>query len=198
MNEELNRRAQPVAQAADLDSLIASCSEAAQVMRNASEPLDPSVTYDPFKELMRRAYWMGVEQALAAQPPAEPAALCRQDGRCQYAIDHGAEGMGHCPVGKCAMSATDAEPVAWIRFCSDGSYEGPLMNFSIEEVRKKSGAWTPLFAHPPRPEPLTDSEIKSLFEVLQIAVAGHDTPLEMFTFLARSVEAAIRAKGEQK
>jgi len=29
--------------------------------------------------------------------------LCRSDGRCQYAIDHGAEGLGHCPRGKCAM-----------------------------------------------------------------------------------------------
>ena len=28
---------------------------------------------------------------------------CRHDGRCQYAIDHDAEGMGHCPLGKCAM-----------------------------------------------------------------------------------------------
>jgi hypothetical protein len=31
---------------------------------------------------------------------AEP---CRDDGRCQYAIDHGAEGLGHCPEGKCCM-----------------------------------------------------------------------------------------------
>jgi hypothetical protein len=29
--------------------------------------------------------------------------VCRSDGRCQYAIDHGAEGLGHCPQGKCAM-----------------------------------------------------------------------------------------------
>lgn len=28
---------------------------------------------------------------------------CRDDGRCQYAIDHGAEGMGFCPQGKCVM-----------------------------------------------------------------------------------------------
>lgn len=28
---------------------------------------------------------------------------CRTDGRCQYAIDHGAEGLGHCPPGKCAQ-----------------------------------------------------------------------------------------------
>jgi hypothetical protein len=26
---------------------------------------------------------------------------CRSDERCQYAIDHGAEGLGHCPAGKC-------------------------------------------------------------------------------------------------
>jgi hypothetical protein len=31
------------------------------------------------------------------------AVLCRSDGRCQYAIDSGAEGMGHCPQGKCIM-----------------------------------------------------------------------------------------------
>lgn len=28
---------------------------------------------------------------------------CRSDGRCQYSIDSGAEGMGHCPSGKCVM-----------------------------------------------------------------------------------------------
>ncbi len=28
---------------------------------------------------------------------------CRDDGRCQYAIDSGAEGLGHCPKGKCVM-----------------------------------------------------------------------------------------------
>jgi hypothetical protein len=28
---------------------------------------------------------------------------CREDGRCQYAINHGAEGLGHCPEGRCCM-----------------------------------------------------------------------------------------------
>lgn len=28
---------------------------------------------------------------------------CRDDGHCQYAIDHGAEGLGACPVGKCCQ-----------------------------------------------------------------------------------------------
>jgi hypothetical protein len=41
--------------------------------------------------------------------------LCRRDGRCQYAIECGMEGVGHCPRGKCAMPATlkraeDMEP----------------------------------------------------------------------------------------
>ena len=39
-----------------------------------------------------------------------------------------------------------AQPVCWIRFCSDGSTEGPIMHSQICEARKTSGAWTPLYA----------------------------------------------------
>lgn len=46
-----------------------------------------------------------------------------------------------------AAGAAD-KPVAWIRFRSDGGYEGPLMDEAMEDVRKKSGAWTPLYAAP--------------------------------------------------
>ena len=38
-----------------------------------------------------------------AKALAEQFKLCRDDGRCQYAIDHAAEGLGHCPEGKCVM-----------------------------------------------------------------------------------------------
>ncbi|CAB5178889.1 hypothetical protein UFOVP156_46 [uncultured Caudovirales phage] len=41
------------------------------------------------------------------QELAKPEPICRDDGRCQYAIDHGAEGMGHCPAGKCCMPNPD-------------------------------------------------------------------------------------------
>ena len=45
---------------------------------------------------------------------------CRSDGRCQYAIDHGAEGLGHCPPGKCAM------PIRWTYgHYGDGWWVGP-------------------------------------------------------------------------
>lgn len=40
------------------------------------------------------------------------------------------------------------ESVFWWRPCSDGTYEGPLHNNSIERVRKQSGAWSPLYALP--------------------------------------------------
>lgn len=43
-----------------------------------------------------------------------------------------------------------AKPAAWIRFCSDGGYEGPLADCDkrMDDARRKSGAWTPLFATP--------------------------------------------------
>jgi len=51
-----------------------------------------------------------LDDALSVQPGTEALKawlgeplLCREDGRCQYAIDRGAEGMGHCPEGKCCM-----------------------------------------------------------------------------------------------
>jgi hypothetical protein len=40
------------------------------------------------------------------QPMVEP--ICRTDGRCQYAIDSGAEAEGRCPKGKCVMPEGDA------------------------------------------------------------------------------------------
>ncbi|CAB4159297.1 hypothetical protein UFOVP707_74 [uncultured Caudovirales phage] len=46
-----------------------------------------------------------VQRAFAQQNRLDVLGLtiCRTDGRCQYAIDHGAEGLGRCPRGKCAM-----------------------------------------------------------------------------------------------
>ncbi|MFD4120320.1 hypothetical protein ACFWQD_03350 [Alcaligenes faecalis] len=38
------------------------------------------------------------------------------------------------------------EPLFWYRPRSDGGYEGPLHSGQIEDVRKASGAWVPLFA----------------------------------------------------
>ena len=53
--------------------------------------------------------------------------------------------------------AAQAEPVAWIRYCSDGCYEEPIMDRQMEDCRKVSGSWTPLYAdpQPAQAEPLT-------------------------------------------
>ena len=51
-----------------------------------------------------------VRARLGAERAWKPVAQCRTDGRCQYAIDHGAEGLGHCPEGKCCMPGEHPDP----------------------------------------------------------------------------------------
>lgn len=48
-----------------------------------------------------------------------------------------------CDLG--AEQTSDREPMFWVRLCSDGGYEGPIHNASIEKVRRESGVWQPLF-----------------------------------------------------
>lgn len=71
-----------------------------------------------------------------------------------------------------------SKPVAWIRFCSDGCYEGPIMDHSMEEVRKKSGAWTPLYAVPfvPKGWKLVPEE-----PTPEMFMAGDDTFVSTYT-----------------
>jgi len=57
-----------------------------------------------------------------------------------------------------AQPAASAEPMFWYRPRSDGGYEGPLHNERIEEVRKRCGAWVPLFAGRSTTEALSGSE----------------------------------------
>ena len=67
------------------------------------------------------------------------------------------------------------EPVFWYRVRSDGRYEGPIPNSSIEEVRKKSGAWTPLYAVSPPPK--SDEAMDALLaarDYVQQALNEHD------------------------
>lgn len=56
---------------------------------------------------------------LARAEAAPAVAQCRSDGRCQYAIDHDAEGLGHCPPSKCAMPAAPEAPAQRCPYCDD-------------------------------------------------------------------------------
>lgn len=38
----------------------------------------------------------------------------------------------------------DGGAVAWIRYCSDGTYEGPIHDSQMGDIRRRSGTWTPL------------------------------------------------------
>ena len=49
-------------------------------------------------------------------------------------------------------ASAGSEPMFWVRLCGEGLYEGPIHNARIEEVRKQSGAWSPLYLHPSPPE----------------------------------------------
>lgn len=53
--------------------------------------------------------WKRAKKELEALAASKQEPQCRTDGRCQYAIDHGAEGLGHCPPGKCAMPEPQAQ-----------------------------------------------------------------------------------------
>lgn len=52
-----------------------------------------------------------------------------------------------------ALEKAASEPVAWVRYCSDGTIDGPLMNYQIEDCRKST--WTPLYTVPPALESRT-------------------------------------------
>jgi hypothetical protein len=85
----------------------------AWMMMHGVLPMPWATTDEPTAIRWRKA-GADVRPLYAAPPPAADASdyTCRSDGRCQYAIDHGAAGLGHCPVGKCAMRpAADAVSV---------------------------------------------------------------------------------------
>ena len=70
--------------------------EAAAVAAVEDVPWQGDEWYDLMVDLQR---------ALRGEVNVSVAESCRNDGRCQYAIDHGAEGLGHCPPGKCCIPA---------------------------------------------------------------------------------------------
>lgn len=61
---------------------------------------------------------------------------CRTDGRCQYAIDHGAEGLGHCPPGKCAMPEpqAQAEPEVVAKMVYSDWEHGSVIEWLVDDL----------------------------------------------------------------
>ncbi|ECV1904216.1 hypothetical protein DYF80_13345 [Salmonella enterica subsp. enterica] len=77
-----------------------------------------------------------------------------------------------------AIAVFGAEPVAWVRYCSDGTIDGPLLNYQIDDCRKST--WTPLYAAPQLPQLLQsapvvpDGLLSAMEEVLRISDRDHE------------------------
>lgn len=80
----------------------------ASILPDAEDSTQPKAQLDPDGNLAGPDFEDGPEFEGWEQRSGQPKSVeqCRDDGRCQYAIDHGAEGMGHCPPDKCCMPCT--------------------------------------------------------------------------------------------
>ena len=43
-----------------------------------------------------------------------------------------------------AAAQQQGQAVAWVRYRSDGGIEGPVLDQHMDDIRRNSGAWTPL------------------------------------------------------
>jgi len=86
----------------------------------------------------------------------ELAAMCASWAGANYAMSV-AQSLATRAALESAKQAEMAQPLFWYRPRSDGLYEGPIHNAQIESVRKESGAWVPLHAHPPTPSALLEA-----------------------------------------
>lgn len=92
--------------------------------------------------------------------PANVLALVEELEKAQRYIDRLREWNANLAYESCEYQKRIAElergasePVAWVRYCSDGTIDGPLMNYQIEDCRKST--WTPLYTVPPALESRT-------------------------------------------
>jgi hypothetical protein len=83
------------------------------------------------------------------------------------------------------------EPLFWVRLRSDGGYEGPIAHSAIEEVRRQSGAWTPLYTSPQQRTPLSDDALMDIIT----SVDRSSDDLGPFFDVARAVEKALGIAG---
>jgi hypothetical protein len=98
------------------------------------------------------------------------------------------------------------EPVAWVRYRSDGGFEGPIMDSDARMCDTRRSFWTPLFAHP-TPDDAKDAAryrfIKSKVKTFSLDMGGNHTYVMDYS-IARvrgpSLDAAIdraRQSGEE-
>ncbi|TDV04641.1 hypothetical protein [Paraburkholderia caballeronis] len=100
----------------------------------------------------------------------------------------------HSPLPQAPVAdAARAEPVAWVRYRSDGGFEGPIMDSDARmcDVRRKSGAWTPLYVAAQQPARASEMPQRDLWELIREINGGGATPI------ARASEAAEAATNDE-
>ncbi|HDR9227850.1 TPA: hypothetical protein QDB19_004101 [Burkholderia vietnamiensis] len=123
------------------------CEEAADYLEAlvavpAPSPADERAAFE--------AWWT---RDVPVEHKASAYALLKQFGDDYAANKRCAEAWEVWQARAASASATGAEgakPTAWVRFRSDGGFEGPIMDSDERmcDVRRKSGAWTPLYRSP--------------------------------------------------
>lgn len=90
-----------------------------------------------------------------------------------------------------------AEAVAWVRFCSDKTIEGPVLHAAMCDVRIKSGKWTPLYTHPPQPASATaDVEARAWLDKLHdLLLPKHEGRWVNFAARMRATAAGVEMDG---
>lgn len=144
------------------------------------------------------------EKAIAAAEQAqqaEPAWLAELRKEVGYkkgtsGYDSGANADSVAKLLEMLDGKQQAEPVAWVRFCSDGCYEGPIMNSDsrMDNVRRTSGAWTPLYAAQPPAVAVPDGWHAAMsFARSALAEAIHIAPLDRLPRMAGAAMQQIDA-----
>lgn len=145
------------------------------------------------KKLKENPQW--AEQP--AQPQEPVPTECRRDGRCQYAIDNGIEGLS---LGFPQPAQPQQEPVAW---CTKNDLENMAKGFTqdaparamrVRQLYPKESIVL-LYTSPPARKPLTDEQIYSVLENLQVMYNRPPTTDSRIIF-ARAIEAAHGIKGD--
>lgn len=78
------------------------------------------------------------------------------------------------------LAQGEQQAVAWIRFCSDGLYEGPIHDSRMEDVRRHSGAWTPLYT---RPQPVAGDAVREIVSDIRHSAKVDDYEAPQIAFL---------------
>jgi hypothetical protein len=80
------------------------------------------------------------------------------------------------------------EPVAWMHV--QGSFEEPSLRQLDEDDIGRGWRQYPLYTHPPQRKPLTDEEIRRIYETSELAGSYFPTATEKAIAVARAIERA--------